>query len=117
MATEARLFSAEGPKCFIDAVGRFEHEVTRLDRSLAIRLAASIPHVRYAPDRLRGDHPDGVIARADGLFAIDGSDYEFFRWTFLHELGHHMCRGDRRWASEKQADRFAEAIALRMVRA
>ncbi len=109
-------FEAHGPKCFVSAVRRFERELTDAGENLVAAFANHIPIVRYAPRVLTREHPDGAMARADGLFAIDGSDYEYFRWVFLHEIGHHVCRGLNRWASEDKANRFARTMARRLAR-
>ena len=115
-ATSVIAFKAYGPGIFVSAVRRFENQLLNSSVDLLSECVVYIPVVRYAPRILAREHPDGAAARADGLFAIDGSDYEYFRWVFLHEIGHHACRGTRRWAGEEAADEFARKTLGRIVR-
>jgi hypothetical protein len=106
-ATELAAFKAVGPTTFVMAVRKLERELKLVQPKMLRQFISYFPVVTYAPGFLDREHRDGATARADGLFAIDGSDYDFFRWVFLHELGHHACRTSRRWGSESDANRFA----------
>jgi hypothetical protein len=75
-----------------------------------------LPQAVYDPQRLLQEEPDGVIARADGVFAIDGSDLEMFYWVFLHELGHMVAvrkgvdHGE--WVANRYADETMDRLGF-----
>lgn len=101
-----RPFVARGPRTFVDAVALL---LAELRERLPLRheqALSCLPGATFDPERLQRENA-GAAARADGIFAVDGSDYEFFRWVFLHEVGHGV-RGDA--AGERAANQYADQV-------
>ena len=74
--------TVEGPATFQNAVRRVMSALEEKLPALAALAEARLALVRYAPERLQREHPLGALARSDGLFAMDGTNFEFFRWVF-----------------------------------
>jgi len=54
--------------------------------------------------------------RSDGLFTMDGSNYESFRWVFLHEVGHNVAYKANKDYSEEAANNYANQVIAELTR-
>jgi hypothetical protein len=104
----------EGPPRFTEAVTRLLQALRTNSPQRYQEVLCAFPSVRYDPETLRRDHPDGAVARADGLFGIDGSDFGYFAWIFLHEVGHQIAREQGLGNGEWPANTYADAVILEL---
>jgi hypothetical protein len=79
-----------------------------------------LPQAVYDPNLVHPEaddrNPRRLHGRSDGYFGRDGSglSYYFFRYVFLHEVGHNVmwaCCNDR---SEEAADAYADMVLREM---
>jgi hypothetical protein len=73
--------TVEGPELFQHAINLIISELQAKAPSYCEDLLCYLPKAEYN----KSCETDGTT---DGLFAIDGSDYEKIRYVLLHELGH-----------------------------
>jgi hypothetical protein len=71
-----------------------------------------MPQIVYDPATLQAGDPFGALARADGVFALDGSDFECFQWVFLHELGHNVAIAQGLGPGELVANKYADEVIM-----
>lgn len=98
-------FTIAGPPQFIDAVQRLVSEARELAPHRYREALEFFPHAFYTPERRHE-----FAGRSDGLFSIDGSDYEFFRWVFWHEVGHCVCYHNNHDLSQESANAYADTV-------
>lgn len=103
-------FPIAGPPQFGVAVRRILADLRERAPQRYREAVGSLPKAVYDPDRLRQETNDGTLARSDGIFAIDGSDYEAFRFVFLHEVGHNVAQRNGGDNSEAAADDYANRV-------
>src|SRR6266446_543495 len=113
MSPSQREVAVEGPPSFESAVKQLFGELQCCAPEGYHDAVRLMPRLTYAPGCLESSHVFAVLATADGAFAIDGSDYELFRWVFLHELGHNVAIEKGLGSGELAANRYAD----KMVRA
>jgi hypothetical protein len=95
-----------GPPAFTFAVCRVLSELSERAPHRFREALIHLPMVIYDPS-IRSVQADG---RADGRFAVDGCDYDRFRFAFLHEAGHNVAGRVRNDWSEDAADDYAHAV-------
>lgn len=104
----------DGPPSFLTAVRRVLRELQERAPHRYEEALRYLPQARYDPERLRRESP-GAAGRSDGLFSIDGSNYDSLRFVFLHEVGHNV-RGEFhdgrpvRYSNEDEANDYAHMV-------
>jgi hypothetical protein len=106
----------QGPERFCLAVTRLAGELRDKAPQRYSELVRHMPRLRYDPEALREEHPEGALGRADGVLALDGSDYEFLMRVLLHELGHNVASHEGLGDGERWADRYAAKVLSEMRR-
>jgi hypothetical protein len=94
-----------GPPPFSSAVCRLLSELSERAPDRFQDVLTHLPMAVYDPS-IRSVQADG---RADGRFAVDGRDYDRFRFAFLHEVGHNVAGKVRNDWSKNAADDYAHA--------
>ena len=64
----------------------------------------------YVPSLLN----EGAAGRSDGTFAVDGSDYYYFRELFLHDVGHCVEVEFNADYSEDAANAYANMVVAEL---
>jgi hypothetical protein len=103
-------FPVVGPPPFRFAVCRSLSELSERAPHRFQEALTYLPMAAYDPS-IRDVRTDG---RADGRFAVDGCDYDRFRFAFLREAGHNVAGRVRNDWSEDAADDYAHAVVAEL---
>ena len=101
-------FPIIGPESFKQAVKHILQELKTKAPHRYAEVVTRMPKAEY----VTGDR--GFSGRSDGLFTMDGSHYESFRWVFLHEVGHNVAMKERDDHSEEAANAYADMVLREM---
>jgi hypothetical protein len=99
-----------GPPAFTLAVCRVLGELSERAPQRFREALTHLPRAIYDPS-IRGAQADG---RADGRFAVDGSDYDRFRFAFLRAAGHNVAGKVGNDWSEAAAAEYARAVVAEL---
>jgi hypothetical protein len=105
-----------GPPQFRESVERVLKELREEAPHRYREVLGYLPKAEYAPG-------NPFAGRSDGLFTIDGggdipmgnghhraNSYEYFRFVFLHEVGHNIAMQQKNDSSEEAANAYADKV-------